>query len=58
MATAPEPFDPAEWEVVPEDEPPLGPREMDRAFAGHLTRNERRRLYRILEAAGLVVFRA
>lgn len=58
MASEPEPFDPDEWEVVPEDEPPLSPREMDHAFAGIIPRSQRRKFYAALKAANLVVFRA
>ena len=57
MATAPN-FDPDDWEMIADAEPPLGPRELDLKLAPFLTRNERRRLYRILKAADLVVFRA
>lgn len=58
MATEPEPFDPAEWEVVPEDEPPLTSRDWEQALAGHIPRGMRRKVWHAMHAAGLVVFRA
>lgn len=55
MATASQ-TDPDEWELIPEAEPPLSPRDLDYALAGHLTRTERRKLYKAMKAAGLIMF--
>ncbi len=47
----------SEWEEIDESEPPLTVREFEQALSGILTRSDRRRLWKALVAAGLIVFR-
>jgi hypothetical protein len=48
----------SDWELIPDAEPPVSPIEFEQALAGKLSRRERRRLWRLIKDADMLVFHA